>query len=134
MSFCTLQTVLSVILPSYHNIKEFLVSHQYVGHYIICISCSFILPVVYQGLVRSCSYPVVIDVVSNYGNHYRCKSIFTVQGDGSATVSMETPTRGSDAYSDNTDAVTGKPVSYKDFVGLWSHLLNPSRIKVFMFL
>lgn len=47
---------------------------------------------------------------------------------------METPTTGSDAYSDNTDAATGKPVSYKDFVSLWSHLLNPSRIKVFMFL
>ena len=47
---------------------------------------------------------------------------------------METPATGSDAYGDSIDAVTGKPVSYKDFVGLWLQLLNPNRIKVFMFL
>ena len=53
---------------------------------------------------------------------------FTIQGDGSATVSMETPAAGSDAY--NEGVISNKPVSYKDFIGLWSHLLNPGKIKV----
>ena len=39
---------------------------------------------------------------------------------------------GSNAYSDGTDGVSNKPVSYKDFVGLWLHLLNPGKIKVCM--
>ena len=41
---------------------------------------------------------------------------------------METPATGSDAYSEG--GMSNKPVSYKDFVGLWSHLLNPGKIKV----
>ena len=45
---------------------------------------------------------------------------------------METAATGSDVYSDSSDGVTSKPVSYKDFVMLWSHLLNPSKIKVCM--
>ena len=43
---------------------------------------------------------------------------------------METSTTGSNAYSEGTDGVSNKPVSYKDFVGLWLNLLNPGKIKV----
>ncbi|XP_065898419.1 DNA-dependent protein kinase catalytic subunit-like isoform X2 [Dysidea avara] len=73
---------------------------------------NFISHTVYQGLVRSCSYPVVMDV-----------------GDGSAAVSMETTPTRSDVYSEGGSSLINKPVSYRDFVGLWIHLLNPDKIK-----
>jgi len=52
------------------------------------------------------------------------------KGDGSAAVSMETTLPRSDAYSEGGSSLTNKPVSYRDFVGLWIHLLNPEKIKV----
>jgi len=56
-----------------------------------------------------------------------CVSV--AKGDGSAAISMEITPR-SDAYSDGGSSLINKPVSYRDFVELWKHLLNPDKIKV----
>ena len=60
--------------------------------------------------------------------HYVYMSV--AKGDGSAAVSMETTPTRSDVYSEGGSSLINKPVSYRDFVGLWIHLLNPDKIKV----
>lgn len=78
----------------------------------------------YHGLICTCSHPPVFDVVSMIiANVHLFLIIFQCsvgdQGDGSAVVSVE-----------GSDVLGNKRASYRDYVDLWKHLVDPTKLRV----
>lgn len=113
------------------------------------------LPVVYQGLIRTCSHPPVIEVVSYMPSmieyliqmhnilclyiiiwrklllqtsfltseiihtSYRTLSQFSLYQGDSGVIAMDT-----------TDVLGNKRPSYLDYLSLWEHIMDPTKLKV----
>ncbi|CAI8051259.1 DNA-dependent protein kinase catalytic subunit [Geodia barretti] len=73
---------------------------------------SFLSHVVYQGLIRTCSHPVVIQV-----------------GDGSVVVAVGDGGGAGGREGERMDIGDKKQPSYMDYVQMWRHIMDPSKLK-----